>query len=99
MVHSKFKITKVQCANKYFFPDHTSAIVQLYGCGMAEFCITEYLGFIYKKKHTSYQCFFVGDRSVAIHNDNLEIPATDNVMTPKASPQKYLIIFASRGPL
>ena len=59
-----------------FFPDHTSAIAQLYGCGMAEFCITEYSGFIYKKKHSSYQCLLVGDRSVSIHNGNLGFPAT-----------------------
>ena len=68
---------KVQCAIKYFFPDHTSAIVSLYGCGIAEFCITEYSDFIYKKKHSSYQCLLVGDRSVSIHNGNLEIPATE----------------------
>ena len=60
-----------------FFPDRKSAIAQLYGCGMAEFCITEYSGFIYKKKHSSYQCLLVGDRSVSIHNDNLEFPATE----------------------
>ena len=61
-----------------FFPDHTSVIVQLHGCGMAEFFIAEYLGFIYKKKHSSYQCLLVGDRSVSIHNGNLEIPATES---------------------
>ena len=58
------------------FPDHTSAIVHLYGCGMAEFCITEYSGFIYKKKHSLYQCLLVGDRSVSIHNGNLGFSAT-----------------------
>ena len=57
------------------FPDHTSAIAHLHGCGMAEFCITGYSGFIYKRKHLSYQCLLVGDRSVSIPNDNLEIPA------------------------
>ena len=54
-----------------------SAIAHLYGCGMAEFCITGYSGFIYKKKHSSHQCLLVGDRSVSIHNDNLEFPATE----------------------
>ena len=64
-------------ANKYFFPNHMSAIALFYRCGMAEFCITEYSGFIYKKKHSSYQCLLVGDRSVSIHNGNLEFPATE----------------------
>ena len=59
------------------FPDHTSAIAHLYGCGMAEFCITEYSGFIYKKKHSSYQCLLIGERSASIHNSNLEFPATE----------------------
>ena len=58
-----------------FFPDHTSAIAYLYGCGVKEFYITAYSGFIYKNKHSSYQFLLVGDRSVSIHNSNLEISA------------------------
>ena len=54
-----------------------AVIAHLYGCGMAEFCITEYSGFIYKKKHSLYQCLLVGDRSVSIHNDNLGFPTTE----------------------
>ena len=59
------------------FPDQTSAIGHLYGCGMAEFCITEYSGFTYKKKQSLYQCLLVGDRYVSIRNGNLEFPATE----------------------
>ena len=60
------------------FPDHTSAIAHLHGCGMKEFYITEYLGInIHKNKHSSCQFSLVGDRSVSIHNGNLEILATE----------------------
>ena len=44
---------------------------------MAEFCITEYSGFIFKKKHSLYQRLLVGDRSVSLHNGNLEFPDTE----------------------
>ena len=50
------------------FPHQTSAIAHLYGCGMAEFYTTEYSDFIYKKKHSSYQCLLVGERSISFHN-------------------------------
>ena len=52
-------------------------IAHLHGCGMAEFCIKEYSGYIYKKKLSAYQCLLVRDRPISIHNGNLEIPATE----------------------
>ena len=64
-----------------------------------EFCITEYLGFTYKKKHSSCQCLLVRNRSVSIRNDNWNFQLPNNVRTLKVSPQKYLLIFVSREPL
>ena len=60
-----------------FFLDHMSAIAHSYGCGKAEFYITEYPGFIYKNEHSWYQSLLIGDRFISIHNGNLEIPASE----------------------
>ena len=75
---------------------------------MAEFSRTEYLGFIYKKKHSLYQCLLVGDRSVSIHNGNLEFSATEKCEDSKGlttkifaniciwrSPVKYSLSYVS----
>ena len=79
LIHSKLKTTKVHGANKYFFPI-TGPLLAI--C-MAGFCITEYSAFIYKKKHSLYQCLLVGDRSVSLHNGNLEFPATEKCENSK----------------